>query len=420
MKLKPFSTKQRKVLNWWVDNSPVKDYNGIIGDGAIRSGKTVSFWIGFMLWAMTNFNGQNFGLCGKTHMSFRRNVLSFGKQILIDIGYEIYEKRQENLMIVTKGDTFNEFYIFAGNDERSQDLVQGITLAGVFCDEVALMPESFVNQVTSRCSVEGSKFWFNCNPGNPNHFFKKEWIDKQELKRLLYLHFTMDDNLSLAEDIKERYRQQYTGVFYQRYILGKWVIAEGSIYDMFDTNIHCYNDGDLTDLQKKNSDRYIAVDYGTINPCVFLKIYDDGTDVWIDEEYRWDSKKRQRQKTDTEYANDMIAFQNTEDFVTIVDPSAASFKLELRNKGLYVIDGDNDVMNGIRACSSMFNQKHIHINRQKCQGLIEELQSYRWDEKAALVGNERPIKSEDHAPDAMRYYIYTKVPSWRHGIKKES
>ena len=237
-KFEPFSKKQRKVLNWWTKDSPVKEYDGIIADGAIRSGKTVSMSLSFALWAMSSFNGQNFAMCGKTIGSFRRNVLFWLKLMLKSLGYRVADHRADNLVIISKGSTENYFYIFGGKDERSQDLIQGITLAGVFFDEVALMPESFVNQATGRCSVDGSKFWFNCNPDGPYHWFKLNWIDKCKEKQLLYLHFMMDDNLSLSEKVKTRYRSMYTGVFYKRYILGLWAMAEGIIYDMFDAAKH--------------------------------------------------------------------------------------------------------------------------------------------------------------------------------------
>ena len=232
-KFKPFSRKQRKVLNWWCRSSPVRDYNGIIADGAIRSGKSVAMSLGFVIWAMSEFEACNFAMCGKTIGSFRRNVLFWLKLMLRSRGYSVSEQRTENLVIVRRGSVENYFYVFGGKDERSQDLIQGITLAGVFFDEVALMPESFVNQATGRCSVDGSKFWFNCNPGSPAHWFKTGWIDKRADKRLLYLHFTMDDNLSLSEAVKERYRSTYTGVFFKRYILGEWKSADGVIYRQF-------------------------------------------------------------------------------------------------------------------------------------------------------------------------------------------
>ena len=163
-KFKPFSRKQRMTLNWWTEASPVKNYSGIIADGAIRSGKTISMSLSFVIWAMSTFSGQNFAMCGKTIGSFRRNVLFWLKLMLQSRGYSITDHRADNLVVVRKDGKENYFYIFGGKDERSQDLIQGITLAGVFFDEVALMPESFVNQATGRCSVEGSKFWFNCNP----------------------------------------------------------------------------------------------------------------------------------------------------------------------------------------------------------------------------------------------------------------
>lgn len=232
-RFRPFSKKQRKVLNWWCRSSPVRDYNGIIADGAIRSGKSVAMSLSFVIWAMSEFDSCNFAMCGKTIGSFRRNVLFWLKLMLRSRGYSVSEQRTENLVIVKRNDVQNYFYVFGGKDERSQDLIQGITLAGVFFDEVALMPESFVNQATGRCSVDGSKFWFNCNPGSPAHWFKTGWIDKRADKRLLYLHFTMDDNLSLSEAVKERYRGMYTGVFFKRYILGEWKSADGVIYRQF-------------------------------------------------------------------------------------------------------------------------------------------------------------------------------------------
>ncbi len=232
-KFKPFSRKQRKVLNWWCGSSPVRDYNGIIADGAIRSGKSVAMSLGFVIWAMSEFSACNFAMCGKTIGSFRRNVLFWLKLMLRSRGYSVSEQRTENLVIVRRGGVENYFYVFGGKDERSQDLIQGITLAGVFFDEVALMPESFVNQATGRCSVDGSKFWFNCNPASPAHWFKTGWIDLRKDKCLLYLHFTMDDNLSLSSAVKERYRGMYTGVFFKRYIKGEWVSADGVIYRQF-------------------------------------------------------------------------------------------------------------------------------------------------------------------------------------------
>lgn len=224
------STKQKQVLTWWREGSAFADYNGIIADGAIRSGKTVSMGFSFVDWAMSTFNGCNFAICGKTIASLRRNVLKTLMRQLRSRGYKVKERRADNMMVVSKDDISNDFYLFGGKDEGSQDLIQGITLAGVFLDEVALMPESFVNQATARCSVDGSKFWFNCNPEGPYHWFYRQWILKCRKRKLVYLHFTMEDNLTLTGEIKKRYALQYVGVFFQRFIKGLWVTAEGAIY----------------------------------------------------------------------------------------------------------------------------------------------------------------------------------------------
>lgn len=385
-------------------SSPVKHYEGIIGDGSIRSGKTVSFGISYFVWAFENFKECNFGICGKTINSFRRNVWSWLKPLLKLRGYKIVESRDENKITVTYKDKVNYFYIFGGRDERSQDLVQGITLAGVLFDEVALMPESFVNQATGRCSVTGSKFWFNCNPDNPSHWFKEKWIDKASEKKLLYLHFTMDDNFSLSEDIKERYRGLYTGVFFKRFILGLWVVAEGSIYDMFDEALNCYTE--LEYSKDQYADKVIAIDYGTTNAFAALKCIDDGDNIFIHEEYYFDSRKEGFQKTDEQYLDDLDKFVGNDDiYQLIVDPSAASFIVAARNRGYRVKEADNEVLDGIRLTSTLMEKRILKIHKS-CRNLIREIQGYVWDE-SGKIEKEKPLKIYDHAVDAMRYYVKT-------------
>lgn len=248
-----FSHKQRAVLEWWMPGSPYADKDGIICDGSIRSGKTTVMSLSFVMWAMATFDGQNFAVCGKTIQSLRRNVIGQLKLMLLSRGYRVEEHRSENYMIIRMGDKESTFYLFGGKDEGSQDLIQGITLAGVFFDEVALMPESFVNQATGRCSVDGSKYWFNCNPEGPDHYIKLEWIDKITEKNLIRVHFTMRDNPSLAAKIIERYERMYKGVFYDRFILGLWVLASGIIFRYFaeDDTPYLFDDADIFDTQGK-------------------------------------------------------------------------------------------------------------------------------------------------------------------------
>ncbi len=406
-KFQPFSPKQRKVLNWWCSTSQVKDAEGIIADGAIRSGKTVSMSLSFILWAMSSFDGQNFAMCGKTIGSFRRNVLFWLKLMLKSRGYRVEDHRADNLVVITIGEIENFFYIFGGKDERSQDLIQGLTLAGVFFDEVVLMPESFVNQATGRCSVDGSKYWFNCNPDGPYHWFKTGWIDKRKDKHLLYLHFTMNDNMSLSEQIRERYRSMYTGVFYKRYIEGLWCMAEGVIYDMFDEHRHVAKNEEFSKLLL-DGNRYVSIDYGTQNATAFL-LWNKGIDgVWYcTREYYYSGRDEGKQKTDAEYADDLREWlAGTKIRALIVDPAAASFIAELRKRGYQVLKAKNDVEDGIRMVGTMLNQGKLRFSAD-CVNTQKEFASYVWDEKAAQRGEDRPVKVKDHAMDAIRYFVAT-------------
>ena len=401
---KPFSLKQKKVLTWWLPDSPVCKMDGIIADGSIRSGKTVSMALSFVMWAMENFTEQNFAMCGKTIGSFRRNVLLVLKLMLRSRGYKLKDHRADNMVSIQFGGKENYFYIFGGKDERSQDLIQGITLAGVLFDEVALMPESFVNQATGRCSVTGSKFWFNCNPDGPFHWFKTNWIDRAKEKGLLYLHFTMDDNLSLSDHIKQRYASLYTGVFFQRYILGLWVVAEGIIYDMFSLERHTAADLESTAPVKY----YVSCDYGTQNATVFL-LWQSGPDgKWFcADEYYYSGRDEITQKTDNEYADDLERFIAGKPIeAVIIDPSAASFIALLRRRGFRITKARNDVLDGIRFVGTLLNLGQI-IFSTKCKNTIQEFGSYIWDTKACERGEDKPIKQHDHAMDAVRYFCYT-------------
>lgn len=403
-RFRPFSKKQRKVLNWWCRDSPVKEMDGIIADGAIRSGKTLCMSLSYAMWAMESFEDQNFGMCGKTIGSFRRNVLFWLKLMLRSRGYGVTDHRNDNLVVITKGSRTNYFYIFGGKDERSQDLIQGITLAGCLFDEVALMPESFVNQATGRCSVDGSKYWFNCNPDGPYHWFKRNWIDKRDKKHLLYLHFSMEDNLSLSERIKERYRSMYSGVFYKRYILGLWVVAEGIIYDMFHEERHIIKS--LKGLVFR--DYYVSCDYGTQNATVFLLWSKEASGKWIClKEYYYSGRDEEQQKTDTEYADDLEEWLNAiNPRKIIIDPSAASFIAELKKRGFRIKKAKNDVLDGIRYVSSLLNKDKIGIYHE-CKNTILEFNSYIWDSKATERGEDKPIKTRDHCMDSNRYFCYT-------------
>ncbi|HOT31252.1 MAG TPA: PBSX family phage terminase large subunit [Bacteroidales bacterium] len=406
-KWKPRSKKQEKILTWWMPGSPTENCDAIIADGAVRSGKTLPMSLSFPAWAMENFEDQNFIMSGKTVGSFRRNVLTLQKRVLNGRGYQTEEKRSENLLIVYRDGKVNYFYIFGGKDEGSQDLIQGITAAGALFDEVALMPESFVNQAVARCSVDGSRLWFNCNPEGPNHYFKKKWIDQARAKNAIHLHFTMEDNLSLSDSIRERYKRLYSGLFYDRFILGLWKLAQGIIYDCFDPKKHI-----VKALPEGIYHYYDGSDYGTAAPTGFLKIAHNirTNKLYAIKEYFYDSKVTGRQKTNSEFSKDYKFFTKDKYAQAVyIDPSAASFKTQLKCDGIHnVKDADNSVLDGIRTVASAFSQGILYLLEGACPQLESDLASYVWDEKAQQYGEDKPIKQNDHMADTLRYIIFTK------------
>ena len=407
----PFSRKQLQVLFWW-QVPEYQDKFAIICDGSVRAGKTVVMSLSYVRWAMIQFNGRNFGMAGKTIGSLRRNVIRDLKRILISEHYRVKDNQSENMLTVSKNGHTNYFFLFGGTNEASQDLVQGITLAGFFFDEVALMPESFVAQATSRLSVEGSKAWFNCNPDSPYHWFKLQWIDELTKKKAIRIHFLMKDNPSLSKDTLERYDSMYSGVFYRRYILGEWAMADGLVYDNFD------REKMVVDISKEPvwEKQWISIDYGTQNATVF-KLWSLFKGTWYNNaEYYYSGRETGRQKTDEQYIDDLedFFFDNRlerRDVKLIVDPSAASFKKALRNRGFGVVNANNNVLDGVRFMMTQMNQGKMKWT-EASQHTIKEFGSYMWDKKAADRGEDAVVKEHDHCMDADRYFamkvLYTK------------
>lgn len=391
-----FSRRQNLTMKWWKLKN-FRDKDGIICDGSIRSGKTVSMAIGFIMWSMASFDNQNFAICGRTIEALRRNVIVHIPTWLEGM-FDVIERRSENKLVVRVGSRVNTYYLFGGRDESSYTLIQGITLAGVLFDEVALMPRSFVEQAMARCSVSGSKFWFNCNPESPGHWFYKEWIRKAAERNMLYLHFTMDDNLSLDEKIKARYEGMYSGVFYDRYIRGLWTVAEGLIYTMFNKDYH------VVPSTPRNYEEYlISCDYGTLNPTS-AGLWGLCEGKWYRvREYYYDGRKERYQRTDEEHytaieelAGDLSIRK------IIVDPSAASFIEVIRRHDRFMVEqASNRVLDGIRDVATRLNAGDIFIC-DCCTDCIREFGLYRWDEKAA---EDRPLKTDDHAMDDTRYFV---------------
>jgi len=393
-----FSEKQRKVLTWWMPGNSDCEKEAIVCDGAVRSGKTMAMGLSFFLWASACFDGKQFGVCGKTIASLRRNVLSEILPKLEGLGATWKEKRTENLVILRFLGHENRFYVFGGRDESSASLIQGITFAGILLDEAALMPRSFVEQACARCSVAGSRLWFNCNPAGPSHWLYKTWSLEAEQRNCLRLHFTMEDNPSLTPQIRQRYQKLYTGVFYRRYILGQWAQAEGRVYDFFSPEMA----GKIPDSCDK---WYISCDYGTVNP-MSMGMWGRRQGIWYRvKEFYFDSRREQRQMTDAEYADELQKLAGDKTITAvIVDPSAASFLEVLRRRGWRVQKAKNDVLSGIRLTADLLKNGKLVIC-EGCSDCLREMEEYVWDLSGGSKDKVR--KEHDHAMDDMRYFVAT-------------
>lgn len=388
------SPKQRKILAF-----PHTKYDALICDGAIRSGKTAIMTVAFIDDAMRRYNGQRFGICGKTVNSAVKNIIDPYRRATYAEKckrYKLQWRGSSNELIVKRGKKTNIFEIFGGRDESSFALIQGRTLAGVLIDEVALMPRSFVEQACARCSVDGSKLWFNCNPNSPQHWFYLEWIQEAKSKNALHLHFDLEDNPSLSESVINRYKNSYKGVFYQRYVLGQWCVAEGLVYDFGEKNI--------TDDRPECGEYYISIDYGTMNPFSAGLWCLRGAKAVRIKEYYYSGREKNVQLTDEQYCDAVEQLAKGYDVrKVIVDPSAASFITALRKRGFTVMQAKNEVLDGIRRTATMLENSNIKIHRS-CGDTIREFGLYSWDEKAT---EDTVIKENDHAMDDIRYFVNT-------------
>ncbi len=388
------SDKQKKILAF-----PYSKYDALICDGAVRSGKTSLMMWAFVAWAMREFSGQRFGICGKTVDSASKNiVVPFISMSLAKERYALRWRRADKILEVRRGAVTNFFEVFGGKDESSFMLIQGRTLAGVLLDEVALMPRSFVEQALTRCSVDGAKLWFSCNPDSPQHWFYLEWIKRHKERNALYLHFEMTDNPGLSQKTLERYQSMFTGVFYDRYIRGLWVVAEGLVYPHFGEQC-------ITDEEPPSGRYYISVDYGTLNPFsagLWCVTKNGATRI---KEYYYSGRGTNLQKTDEEYYQEILSLSDgyNVDYI-VIDPSAASFITTVfRHGAFHVVKANNDVLDGIRRTAVYIKSGLLKIHR-RCKNAIREFGLYRWDEDSTV---DKVIKEDDHSMDDIRYFCNT-------------
>lgn len=379
-----------------------------IWEGSVRSGKSFAVYFRFLKAICEPNKNMPSGTIdisvGKTLASLKRNAIDPMIDLLgSDNAYYLIGKQEFWLFD-------RPIYVFSANDERSADKIQGCTVRKVLGDELSLWPESFFSMLDTRLSTGESQLFGSTNTDAPNHYLKTKYIDREKEIDISRFHFCLDDNTTLNENYKIAIKKNCTGLWYDRYIKGLWSIADGVIFDFFDPNEHTLSRCPIADTFS------ISIDYGTVNPFACILFGENSKKkprVWAEDEYYYDSKKGGRQKTDKEYAKDIIAFcQNKfgefwrEKIThTIIDPSAASFKQELfENNFPSITDADNSVDDGLRLVASMLKSGYYAIS-EKCENYIKEFSSYTWNSK--IKDKSTPNKENDHCQDAGRYKIQT-------------
>lgn len=369
-----------------------RKYKHLICEGAIRSGKSSLMSVAFIEWAMRNFNGQNFIILGYTIGSVLRNVVDpLRAMMYMRRRYRMSYNGGKSVLTVERGGSVNQFLIFGADTKRAYEKIQGLTAAGCLVDEVALCERNAVDIALSRCSVDNSRYFFNCNPDTPKHWFYTDWILQAEKHDALRLHLTMDDNPSLSEEVKSRFRDQYHGVFYDRYILGEWVVAEGLVYQFDSPDEYvCSHEEAMGD---KAGEWFVSLDYGITNPFAALLWRITRDKAYVVDEYYFSSAEQGRRRTDEEHYKALDRFINLSGIDIVIDPSASSFKETIWRHGKYsAIDADNSVLSGIQTVDLMLHDGSVKIS-DTCTNLLKEMQLYRWDDKAA---RDAVVKENDH------------------------
>jgi len=402
---------------------------GNLWEGAVRSSKTVSSIVRWLKYVRNGPPGALL-MVGKTERTLKRNIID-PIQAMVGV------KRCRFKVGVGELELFGRtIYVVGANDERSSDKIKGLTLSGAYCDELTTYPESFFSMLTTRLSVPGAQWFATTNPEGPGHWVKKKYVDRAKLRitrdgqivrsddpTALDLHtfaFQLADNPTLPAAYVEELKREYVGLFYRRYVLGEWCLAEGVVYDMWDPDKHV-----VTTAQMPAISRHIAlgIDYGTVNPFAGL-LLGLGADqrLYLTNEYRYDSKAQRRSLTDAEYSRELTLWLDKLQVFpewTAVDPSAASFVQQLYRDGRVTPTlANNSVIDGIRQLSSLLATDRLRVH-DSCKGWIEEIPGYSWDPKKALRGEDAPIKVGDHSLDAGRYAVHTTEAIW-HGQLKEA
>ncbi|MGY0023743.1 PBSX family phage terminase large subunit [Streptomyces sp. YJ-C3] len=391
--------------------------------GAVSSGKTIASLIAFLLRLVAAPDHGLIVIVGRTLQTIERNLIDplQSKYLFGPLAKHVHHTTGSTTATIL-GRTV---HLIGASDARAEGRIRGSTIALAYVDEATLVPYEFWMMLLSRLRVgDQSRLLATTNPDGPFHWLRKEFLLRAPQVGLSHWHFTLDDNPSLDPRMVARLKAQYTGLWYRRFILGDWCLASGAVYDAFDDTRHVVDL--LPEMRRWMS---VGIDYGTINPFVGLLVGHGVDDrLYVASEYRHDSRAAHRQMTDAQYSLGVTGWLRefehkgatgvTPDWL-FVDPSAASFMTQLWADGVQgVAKADNDVKDGIRSVSMALAAGRLLVHRS-CEGLLGELPSYSWDEKAAMAGEDKPVKANDHSCDALRYALHSSVNEWRHLIRAD-
>ena len=387
-----FTEKQKNIISM-LKHGELKRLNILYG--SVRSGKTWITLVVFALWVATMPKNAIYLMCAKTLTSLKRNCLDLLQSI-------IGEDNFQYSLSAKQGNLFGRKIVLEGaNDARSETKIRGMTLAGAYVDEITLVEEDFFTMLLSRLSMPNAKLFGSTNPDSPHHWLKTKYLDREGEIDIYVEKYTIDDNTFLDKDYVENIKSEYTGVFYNRFILGEFVIAEGLVYSMFDESKHVVKEH----LEGSNVQYIVSIDYGTVNPFSAGLYSFDGRKAQREAEYYYDSRTTSIRRDDEAHYKEVCKLIGDRkiEFI-IVDPSAASFIEVIKKYAQYIaLPANNDVLDGIRVTTTFLNKGILKIH-EDCENALNEFGLYSWDVEST---EDAVLKEYDHAMDEIRYFCYT-------------
>ncbi|XAO35437.1 terminase large subunit [Gordonia phage Morgana] len=402
-----------------------------VWEGAVRSGKTIGSILRWFMFLADVPPGGQLVMAGRTRDSLARNVLDpmqdpalFGS-LASHVHYTMGAP-----MATILG---RRVHIMGASDAKAEKALRGLTVSGAYLDEITVQLPEFFKQLLARMSVRGAKLFGTTNPDNPAHWFKVEYLDRigdgpGDLDDWATWHFALDDNPSLPESYKRSLRREYTGLWYRRFVLGEWVAADGAVFDMWNPDVHVMAWDRLPRMTELIS---VGIDYGINNPTVAILVgLGEDNRLYAIDEWDYQAGDRETRATDAELSagikrwlgerhqpphfDDMFAVEEYPDTV-VLDPSASSLAVALQRLDVATYNADNEVTYGIRTLASLIARGRLVVS-DRCRRLIREIPGYSWDPSAVEKGKDVPIKTADHAIDALRYALITTERRWRHVI----